>query len=164
MASNRGTWTPETVLTNDGNLVLDGEYEVLTGLVASVHFLRSDPAVFLLQGLGVGDCQGVVHGTDLHDNLHLAGVVEHCEGVEIGGELAIDALVGFLKRADIFQALYGNGLTGILFLVEIDRLHYAGDDAPRQKDAQGDKNDVAENFECFVHYAVFYFSKTPTKL
>ena len=114
----------------DRDLGDDGEDEVLVaGLIHLEKFLGSDLAVGLLDLLGVGPCHGVVGGADLHDNGHLAVLIEVLEGVDGRDELAVDALVGYLEGTDVLQALDGHRLAFFFLLVEVDGLHDAAVDS-----------------------------------
>ena len=108
--------------------------------------------VGLLDGLGVGDGEGVVHGTDLHHDLHLAVLIELLEGVDGRIELAGDGLIGNLQGTDVLEALHGDLLADVSLLVEFDGSHDVAVQPIDQTADRGEQDDFDDNFSYFVHF------------
>ena len=80
--------------------------------------------------------------TYLQVDVHLAGVVEHGEGVERGSELVVYRLVGDLEGTDVLKTLFRDAFTVSLSLIEVYRLldaldvsEYEPHDDAKQHDA-----------------------------
>ena len=100
----------------------------------------------------MGDGEGVVVGADLHENLHLAGIVEGNQGIDGGAELAVHALVSDLKVTDVLHTLDADGLTGLDGLVELHRFLDALHDHVGQACDYKKEQDAHNRLNCFVHY------------
>ena len=70
--------------------------------------------------------------------------------------MAGNGLEGDFQVTDILQTLYCNDLTGILFLVEIHRFHYAAVKKIHEPDSGCSEKNLNDDFNCFVHYVTFY--------
>ena len=95
-----------------GNFRNGGEHHLGTGCIGLLQF-GSDLCGFelfvgLLDGLRVGNGNGVIVGANLHHDVHFAGFVEHLEGVYAGAETAVDALEGHLQGTDVLKTLDSN--------------------------------------------------------
>ena len=136
-----------------GDLPGDREDEpVVALLVKVVQTLVGDALVGLPHLCGVGDCEGVVLGTDLENDLHLALVIELLEGVEGSSVPVVDALEGDLEVADILELLDGDRFPCIDLLVEMDRLHHALYDLVDEKYGDECEQNAQNRFQYFVHY------------
>ena len=79
--------------------------------------------------------------------------------------MAGDTLESDLQRTDILELLDGDFLAGVPFLVEVDRLHDAGDDGIRQEDDDDGEYKPGEYlFQSFVHYRVFFIFQLSDKV
>ena len=95
--------------------------------------------------------EGIVHGADLHHDLHLAVLIELLQGVHGGVELAGDGLVGDLQGTDVLETLYGDSLAGLLLLVEVDRLHDVAVEQVHETDNGRSEDKLNDNLYTFVH-------------
>lgn len=138
----------------DGNLVLDGKDEVLVSLL--IEFVEISVCELALCGflnlVGVGDCEGVILRADLHQDDHLASLVELLESVERCGELVVDALVGDLEVTDVLELLDSHLLPGVDVLFKPYRLHDSVVDLVHEEYAYECKHEAENRFQCLVHY------------
>ena len=130
-------------------LALAVEFHELGVLLLLAQLLES---LVILVLVGILDGEGVVVGTDLHDDVHLAVVVEVDEGVDAGRVPVVDTLEGNLEGTDVLEALDGDFLAAGLFLVEVNRLHDTAVNTVNTADSSQGEEDLDEDFDNLVHY------------
>ena len=161
------TVVEEGVLHGDsGN---GGEHNFLAVVVGFLELCCElcgfEPAVCLLDGLSVCNCNGVIVGADLHDDVHLAFFIEELEGVYSGTEAAVLTLESYLKGTDILEALDGYLGTRCNLIVEFHGLLDALYGEPDKKYDDGCKNNLEGDFKGFAHYfSVLQIIKTSRKV
>ena len=142
-ADNSWSQIPNSECVHSGDTYEIVLPEGIGGSQFGCHLGGFEFLVGLLDGLGVGNGQGVVQGADLHHDIHLTGFVEEFQGVYSRRETAVDALESHLKRTDVLEALNTYLGTGGNFLVEFHGLLNTLYSEPNEEA----DNKCQENFE-----------------
>ena len=88
----------------------------------------------------------------MHDDVHLAGLIEELKGVHGRAVTAVFTLEGYLEGADVLKALDTHLGTGCNLIVELHGLLDALYKKPYKEHDHSCKNDLEGDFSGFVHY------------
>lgn len=130
-------------------------------LLGNVELFAGNPAVGAANLLGMGHSEGVVGRTYLHDDGHLAVLIEVLQGIGCGDEASVDTFVCHLESPDVLQALDGYRRAVVPLLVEVYRLHNAAVDEVHEACANGEEQYFKDNLDCFVHCILILFLPNP---